>query len=417
LALITSRFPYGPTESFLREEIAELRKRFDVSIVAALPGDEPICDDSLRDRSERMKIFAWPVLVSAFAEMCRAPLATARVFITVVKSPRGLNAKIKNALIFPKALAVSRFARERSIAHIHAYWLSIPATIAYVVHALNGIPWSTTGHRWDLVDFNITSLGRANGGFISTARFVRTISRRGHAQARRALCAHDTPVVTEHLGVRIPLRAAGVVPGARLRMLCAASLEPVKGHSTLLSALQRAVSANVPVVCTLAGSGSETERLHALVRELGLEKHVIFEGALAHDVLLARMQEGAYDAAILTSVDEGPNLCEGIPVFLMESMAAGLPVIATSSGAVGELVNPENGLLCTPGDVAGISRAIAALANSPALRAQLGAGARETVNRGFDVTKTAARVAALMIPRKGRARARIDNVPEALTAR
>jgi colanic acid/amylovoran biosynthesis glycosyltransferase len=123
---------------------------------------------------------------------------------------------------------------------------------------------------------------------------------------------------------------------------------------------------------------------------------VRFEGVVAHDRLLERMASGEFDAAIMTSIDDGPAKREGIPVFLMEAMAYGLPVIATRSGATGELADDENALVCEPGNVDAIANAIVRLAGDSALRARLSAAGRSRVEKEFNASRSAAALGALI---------------------
>jgi glycosyltransferase involved in cell wall biosynthesis len=261
---------------------------------------------------------------------------------------------------------------------------------------MNAIPWSATGHRWDLVDYNLSSAGRPNAGFISDARFVRTISAQGARQVRAALNGFAERVRIVHLGLRLPEPSAHRITSAPLRLVCAAGLDPVKGHGDLLSAISIVRHSGVDVVCTLAGDGPLRSELETLVATLGISDAVTFCGAVAHTDLLERLQAGEFDAAILTSVDEGSHLREGIPVALMEAMAAGLPCIATSSGAVGELVDDACGILVPPRDVNAIARAIARLADDAELRGRLGAAARARIEAAFDVRETASTMARLI---------------------
>jgi glycosyltransferase involved in cell wall biosynthesis len=395
VALITSRFPFGAKESFLREEIVEISRSCELLVLPALPTreGETFADVSAR----RLRLLSWHVLAAAALESVRAPLAVLRVMATVVSAPRELRDKCKNLLIFPTALAAARIVRQQRIKHVHAYWLAIPATVAYVAATLNDIAWSATGHRYDLVGFNLGETNPRRSTFISSAQFIRTISRQGEERVRRALGRNTPRVFTEHLGVRLPQTASHAVPNPVFRLLCAANLERVKGHATLLEALARVVDRGIDVSCTIAGDGTLRQMLEAQAQALGLSERVHFAGLVPHDRLLAAIQAGVYDAAILTSIDEGPAECEGIPVFLIESMAAGLAVIATRSGAVSELVDGTNGLLCAPDDRDAVATAIADLATRPALRAKLGAAGRATVEARFDVRENAARIASLIL--------------------
>ena len=390
IALITSRFPYGPREPFLREEIKELARVCDIIVIPALPTDEPAAEAGIP--SLRLRLLSLPVLRAAALEAVRAPWRVMRALAVVLRAPRTFTGKCKNALVFPTGLAVSRVVRDLGVTHVHAYWLALPATVAYVAAVMNDVPWSATGHRYDLTDSNMS--GRNVGEtFISTAQFIRTISKVGEERVRRALGSPARALLlTEHLGVRVPQEAA---PAPRtdptLRLICAAILEPRKGHAVLFDAIAEALRTGVRVSCTLAGTGSLFAELRSRSRALGIADRLEFLGHIAHDQLLERIQGGAYDAAILTSADEG------IPIFLAESMAAGLPVIATRSGGVEELVNAENGILCAPGQSAEIAAAIRTFARDRMLRARLGAAGRETVRRRFDVRENAQRIAKLLV--------------------
>jgi glycosyltransferase involved in cell wall biosynthesis len=100
-----------------------------------------------------------------------------------------------------------------------------------------------------------------------------------------------------------------------------------------------------------------------MIDQLGLRDHVRMLGC-RDDV--ARLL-AASDVAILTSISEG------IPLTLIEAMAAGLPVVATRVGGVGEVVDDNRtGLLAPSGDSAALSSHLLRLATDPALRLQMG---------------------------------------------
>ena len=75
---------------------------------------------------------------------------------------------------------------------------------------------------------------------------------------------------------------------------------------------------------------------------------------------------------------------ENCPLSLLEAMATGLPVVATSVGGVPEVVRDGvDGLLCPAGDVAAMTGALGRLAGEPYLRERLGAAARERILDGY----------------------------------
>jgi glycosyltransferase involved in cell wall biosynthesis len=94
---------------------------------------------------------------------------------------------------------------------------------------------------------------------------------------------------------------------------------------------------------------------------------------------------------ILSALDVfvSSSLWEGLPTVVLESMAAGAPVVATAIAGTREIVvEGVSGMLGPPGDAASLAAAISGLLASPARRAELAAGGRERV-REFSIERVA----------------------------
>jgi glycosyltransferase involved in cell wall biosynthesis len=77
-----------------------------------------------------------------------------------------------------------------------------------------------------------------------------------------------------------------------------------------------------------------------------------------------------------------PSLMEGMPLVLLEAMAAGMPVVTTETCGMADIVEHEhNGLVVKPADAPGIVESVTRLAESVELRARLGRAAQETMRR------------------------------------
>jgi glycosyltransferase involved in cell wall biosynthesis len=173
-----------------------------------------------------------------------------------------------------------------------------------------------------------------------------------------------------------------------LRLLAVGRLTQVKGQAVMLEAVSQLKARGIDVHVDVVGDGPRREALERLVVDLDVADRVAFAGAVGQDDI-----RGFYDRAdafVLSS------FAEGVPVVLMEAMAAGLPVVAPGVMGVPELVRDgENGRLARPGRADEFAAAIAGLATAPDERRALGAAAREAVIREFNIADSAARLSEL----------------------
>ncbi len=182
----------------------------------------------------------------------------------------------------------------------------------------------------------------------------------------------------------------GLDGAAGVHLLCVATLIPRKGHDVLLRAL--AELADLPWRLTCVGSGDlhppTTGALRRFVRERGLENRVAFAGEVDGDHI-----DAYYDAADVLVM---PTRYEGYGMAVAEGLARGLPVVSTATGAIGDLVGTEAGLLVPVDDQAALTAALRTVIADPGLRARLRDGAlrvRERLNTWDD---SAARLAAAL---------------------
>jgi glycosyltransferase involved in cell wall biosynthesis len=175
------------------------------------------------------------------------------------------------------------------------------------------------------------------------------------------------------------LRAALVDGRPDFVVLTPARLHPQKGHTYLLRA-----AAQVPdATFVLAGDGPLRAELEAEARDLGVADRCVFLGQRADvPALLA-----AADLFVL------PSLFEGLPVSVLEAMAAERPVVATAIGGTDEAItSEESGLLVPPKDPAALASAIRRLQADPPFARGLAAAARARVEREFSSEATARNV-------------------------
>ena len=320
--------------------------------------------------------------------LVRHPCRTVRAFWRLRRT-RPRRRGLSNAVATAQGIWVARLARDWGADHIHAHWAHLTATLAMGASAVSGIPWSFTAHRYDVVLNNLLAEK------LRTARFGRFIARETLRLARRLVAPDAFARATMlHMGVPVPPRAIEEAPArATPVVLCPARLVPVKGHRHLLDAAARLMARGVPFELWLAGDGPEGEALARRIVELGLSGRVRSLGIVPHAELLQLYRERRVDCVVLPSLDLGNGLHEGIPVALIEAMAHGVPVIATPTGGLLELLDRGAGILVPPGDAGALANALERLLGSASLRVELARAGRHRVKREFDIVPIARELA------------------------
>ncbi|OGK79645.1 MAG: hypothetical protein A2W08_04525 [Candidatus Rokubacteria bacterium RBG_16_73_20] len=169
----------------------------------------------------------------------------------------------------------------------------------------------------------------------------------------------------------------GLGPGDRPIGLVARMTEQ-KAHVDLLDALP-AVLARVPALaCVLIGDGPLRAAIEARARALGVAGRCRFTGARADVADLV----AALEIVVL------PSRSEGLPFALLEAMALGKPVVATTVGGCPEVVeHGRTGLLTPPGDPPALADAILRLLECPGEARAMGEAGAARVRADFTLTR------------------------------
>jgi glycosyltransferase involved in cell wall biosynthesis len=278
--------------------------------------------------------------------------------------------------LFPQADATARAAAAAAIPNLSPRALPVIDALALPAFAelSNRLPlWVALVHHPIALETGLTP---------GAARAFAALERRLLAGAtrvivtspatRRDLAAYE--VEDARVGVvcpgtdPAPLARGSAGPG--LGLLCVASLTPRKGHLVLLEALHELTDLDWQLTCV--GSAERdpacARSIVAAIERLGLEGRVSLVGERA-EAALAPFYDCA-DLLVLASYHEGYGMV------LSEALARGLPVVATSAGAIPETVPAGAGLLVPPGDPQALAAALREVMTVPAVRARLQAGAR-----------------------------------------
>lgn len=183
-------------------------------------------------------------------------------------------------------------------------------------------------------------------------------------------------LIREDLGLSMDDLVAGIV----------ARLHPIKDHVMLLYAFRLVADQEPRAKLLIVGDGAERYNLEQLADQLGLGGHVRFLGARSDvpDILQC------LDVFVLSSKEEGLPLC------ILEAMAAGLPVVATNVGGIPSVVrSDDNGVVVSPEDSRAMANALLSLFSDKEKRVHLGMNGRRLVEQHYDLKHSIAAYASL----------------------
>ena len=178
--------------------------------------------------------------------------------------------------------------------------------------------------------------------------------------------------------LRAELRPEGVSQSSALFGIVG-RLAPIKRHDVFLKAARLVLDELPDAHFVIVGDGERRAALEAQARDLGIAQRMHFLG----------WQDNATLPAVYADLDVVVNTSdnEGMPVSLIEAMAAGLPVVATDVGGTSSVVEQDRtGHLVAAGDAPAVAASCLRLARDPELRARMGSAARGAVNPAFDVS-------------------------------
>jgi glycosyltransferase involved in cell wall biosynthesis len=282
------------------------------------------------------------------------------------------------------------------VVHLHAHFLHTPASVARYAAILRGLGWSASAHAKDIW----TTPDWEKAEKLHDAAWTVTCTTAGHAHLQSL--APNRTVELVHHGidlVRFPPAAGrpirdGSDPLDPVIVLSVGRAVPKKGFADLIEALAR-LPRHLHWRFVHIGGGPLLPELKQLAERRGVASRIDWRGAQPEkDVRAAYAAADLFALASRVTVDGDRD---GIPNVVAEAMSQSLPVVATTAGAIPEIVvSGETGSLTPPGDPTAFAAALAALVADPALRARLGSAGAVRVHRDFPAARGFDRLAALL---------------------
>ncbi len=391
IAYILNTYPQ-PSQSFIRREIRALEAQgHEVLRIAMRATETPLVDAQDRaeaDKTEYVlaegkKTLATSALQALRSdpaqlyEAAKAAIAMGRVSETGV---------LRHLIYLAEAAHVAARCRAEGVVHAHAHFGTNAATVAMLSSMLGGPKFSFTVHGPEEFDApRALSLGTK----MRHADFTIAISQFGRSQ----LCRWADPtdwdrIAVVHCGIEPEkFGTPAPLPEGPRRVVAIGRLVEQKGQLALVRAM---AETEKDVHLTLIGDGEMRGQIEALIRELRLSDRITLTGWV--DEARIKSELDAAHALVM------PSFAEGLPMVVMEAMAAARPVIATYIAGTPELVQDgKTGWLVPAGDVTALATAMDRVADTPLARLRkMGDAARIRVMERHDIHTEARKLADLM---------------------
>lgn len=399
IAVLMLRFPHL-ADTFVLREINELERQGQpVVVVPILYGHQRVVHEEAKpwvSRALFTPLLSWAILRSNLAVFFKKPAAYLKVLFTLIAGTIVRPSTLFRTLaLFPKSVHLSVILPERGVRHLHAHFATHATTMAYIISSLTDLTYSFTVHGPDVFVHRLLLREK-----IRKAKFVRAIS-----VFNKAFLSGLYP---EETFGKIEVVRTGVKPDVyeeaasehantneRPLILSIAELTPSRGFPYLVDACARLVKAGVDVECRIVGEGPLKPVTEQWIAEHGIADSVRLLGALPQHEVAQLM--GQSDIFVLPSIVATDGQMDGIPVSLMEAMAAGKPVIASSISGIPELVRHEvSGILVDAAHPERVAQAITRLVRDPNLRERMGRAGQQKVRQTFDVGRNMASFVSLL---------------------
>jgi glycosyltransferase involved in cell wall biosynthesis len=368
IAYIVSRFPHLPETFILREMISLEQLGWQIELYPLVIQRQELIHQEARPWLARAHAVPWisfDVFKANLVRLFRDPRRYLALFLRAVRenlgSPKFLS---RTLLLFPRAVWMAERFKADGIDHIHAHYATHPAFVAWLINQITGIAYSITVHAHDIfAEKPMLATKLQDSVFISAIsefnrKYLTDIFGAWVQQKTQVVrCGIDPAYYGKKNGFHTELNG-------QLEMISVGSLQPYKGHIYLVKACRELHKRGILFRCRIVGAGELHSLLERTIQENQLGGLVELMGPRTqHEVSQLLQTANCY---VQPSVVTPSGKMEGIPVALMEAMASGIPVVATSISGIPELVkNGDTGWLVPPENVEALADALEQVYQDP----------------------------------------------------
>ncbi len=397
IAYMMSRFPHLP-EVFILREMEELcRQGYDLALYPLIIQQLDIVHPEARSwmkKVRRLPFLSWAIIKANF----RTLIIKTGTYIAVWKQALfenlgSFNLLTRALVVIPKAVYAAELMKVDNITHIHAHYATHPALAAWVIHRLTNISYSMTVHAHDIfVHTAMMETKMRNASFIvAISEFNREylVTKLGE-WVRKKIYIVRCGITPENYSRHSEVHKTG----EKLELISIGSLQPYKGQKYLIEACALLRDKGIPFFLRIIGGGEEQSRLMDLIDDLKLKDHIVLLGARTQ-LEVAELLKTAH-CYVQPSIIMPSGKMEGVPVSIMEAMAAELPVIASAISGIPELVKEgDTGYLVNAADKYQLADAIEKVYRDPAEAAARAARGRRLVLEEFNLEQNVQRLSKL----------------------
>ncbi len=379
-------FPLS-SETFVFYEIEGLYKRnLPISVMTLYARKNKNLAPHIRDTKVPIEHFGMlntgRILWATAKRLCREPKKSLSILRTLIfRRWRNAEMQLESLWATFAGFYLADRCKALGIEHLHAAWANGPATAAWVVHKLDGTPFSFSVHAGDI---------RPPDGFLqeklTDCAFARANIRFNipYLESFVPESEHHKIYLVYNVATMQNCPAAFVPMKAPYKLLAIGRLIETKGFHYLIDAVALLKEAGIQVHLSILGDGAWMSRLQERIADKGVEELVTMHGFITHDVISRHIMES--DIFIMPSIVKEKVLCsDGLPNVVMEAMHHCLPVIGTDiAGMKDAVIDGETGLLVPERDAHALAQAVCTLASDRENALRMAKNAKERVSHMFD---------------------------------
>lgn len=399
IGFVTQIFPWVTQTFSYNEVVSWLRSGLDVEPIAFRKPNRtvlPVTDAEKLDvhRTRYIADFGAALWLRGVLLVLKHPFVgaatLARVATRRYERETTLRLRLTAVLAWVRALPIAALAKQRRYEIIHADFADQTATAAWIASLLTGIPFTFRSHgsfNTQLLDEKV----RASAVVLCISEYDRKLL------VQKSVTPTPEKLVVSYLGVDVDRWSPQSNQSATSdhEIICVGTLQGKKGQQYLIDACEILQREGVEFRCTLIGDGPDRAMLERMITAAGLGANVQITGYRTSEEVRAATLNAEIVCLPCVVAQNGDE--DGLPIVLMEGMAAAKPCVSTTIGGISELiVNESSGLLVAERDAQSLADALRRLLEDHDLRRQLGAAARERVEANFDLARNGSAAASFL---------------------